>query len=84
MAICAHFYMDVELQGVLQALPDQSKVFIGDSLAMGDAAVRMCEEGAEAVAVLGVDFMSESVRSIVDKAGYGHVPVFRATEKKIG
>ena len=84
MAICAHFYMDVELQGVLQALPNQDRVFIGDSLAMGDAAVRMCEDGASAIACLGVDFMSESVSSIMSKAGHGSVPVYRATSRKIG
>jgi quinolinate synthase len=84
MAIVAHFYMDVELQGVLQALPNQGRVFIADSLAMGDAAVRMCEDGAEAIVCLGVDFMSESVSAIMAKAGYGHIPVYRATEKKIG
>jgi len=83
-AICAHFYMDVELQGVLQALPNQKRVFIGDSLAMGDAAVRMCEDGADAIVCLGVDFMSESVSSIMAKAGYGHIPVYRSTSRKIG
>lgn len=36
--------------------------FVADSLAMGEAAVKMAKEGARAVTVLGVDFMSESVR----------------------
>jgi quinolinate synthase len=83
-AIVAHYYMDVELQSVLNALPSKERVFIADSLAMGDAAVRMCEDGAEAVICLGVDFMSESVKSIMSKNGYGHIPVLRSTAKKIG
>jgi len=84
VGIVAHFYMDVELQSVLQALPNQKRVKISDSLVMGDAAVKMCEDGAEAICVLGVDFMSESVAAILGKNGYGHIPVYRADERKIG
>ena len=69
MGIVAHFYMDVELQSVLQALPNQKRVKISDSLVMGDAAVKMCQDGATSIACLGVDFMSESVLAIMAKNG---------------
>lgn len=75
--------MDVELQGVLSAL-SYPHVFIADSLAMGDAAVKMCEAGCTSVAVLGVDFMAESVRAIMGKSGFSHIPVYRSVEKAIG
>jgi quinolinate synthase len=42
---------------------------------MADAAVKMAAAGCTTVAVLGVDFMSENVRAILDEAGYGHVQV---------
>ncbi|GMI15205.1 hypothetical protein TrLO_g9843 [Triparma laevis f. longispina] len=84
VGIVAHFYMDVELQSVLQAVPNQKRVKISDSLVMGDAAVSMCRDGASAICVLGVDFMSESVKAIMTKNGYGHIPVYRADERKIG
>jgi quinolinate synthase len=42
---------------------------------MADAAVKMAKEGCTAVAVLGVDFMSENVRAILDEAGYKDVLV---------
>lgn len=54
---------------------------VADSLAMGDAAVRMAEEGATSVACLGVDFMAESVRATLDSAGHEGVPV-RARERE--
>ncbi len=76
--------MDVELQSILAALPDQTRVFTADSLAMGDAAVRMCDAGATGVICLGVDFMAESVSAIMAKNGYANVPVYRATERAIG
>ena len=53
MGIVAHYYMDVELQGVLTAVQKEQQltsnktnpmVAIADSLAMGDFAVKMCEE----------------------------------------
>lgn len=91
MGIVAHYYMDVELQGVLQAVKHshngklQNRIGIADSLKMGDLAVSMCQEdGVEAVACLGVDFMSESVSAIMDRNGFGHVPVYRATSAAIG
>jgi len=96
MGVVAHYYMDVELQGVLTAVnkqqsnsntnPNQkiSRIAIADSLAMGDYAVKMCEDGATSIACLGVDFMSESVATIMARNGFGHVPVYRATAKHIG
>jgi len=90
MGIVAHYYMDVELQGVLQALKNShpelyNRVGIADSLKMGDLAVDMCRDyGATSVLCLGVDFMSESVQAILGKNGFGDVPVYRATAKHIG
>lgn len=89
MGIVAHYYMDVELQGVLQALKQtpgmSNRVGIADSLKMGDLAVQMCQaEAVEAVICLGVDFMAESVQAILNKNQCSHVPVYRATAKQIG
>jgi quinolinate synthase len=91
MGIVAHYYMDVELQGVLQAVKNsangqlQNRVGIADSLKMGDLAVEMCKnDGVEAIACLGVDFMAESCAAILEKNGLGHIPVYRATSKAIG
>lgn len=91
MGIVAHYYMDVELQGVLQAVKNsangqlQNRVGIADSLKMGDLAVEMCKnDGVEAIACLGVDFMAESCAAILEKNGMGHIPVYRATAKAIG
>ena len=78
MGIVAHYYMDVELQGVLQAVKNsangqlQNRVGIADSLKMGDLAVEMCQnDGVEAIACLGVDFMAESCAAILEKNGLG-------------
>eukprot|EP00559_Dactyliosolen_fragilissimus_P006854 CAMPEP_0184871114 /NCGR_PEP_ID=MMETSP0580-20130426/39973_1 /TAXON_ID=1118495 /ORGANISM="Dactyliosolen fragilissimus" /LENGTH=437 /DNA_ID=CAMNT_0027373635 /DNA_START=421 /DNA_END=1734 /DNA_ORIENTATION=+ len=83
--------MDVELQSVLTAVQKQqqldenrNRIAIADSLAMGDFAVKMCEDGASSIACLGVDFMAESVSAIMSKNGYGHIPVYRASSKPIG
>jgi quinolinate synthase len=90
MGIVAHYYMDVELQGVLQALkqshPDlENRIGIADSLKMGDLAVEMCQKyGVTRVVCLGVDFMSESVQAILQKNGLEHIPVYRATPQAIG
>lgn len=91
MGVVAHYYMDVELQGVLTAIQKKqientgtSRIAIADSLAMGDFAVKMCQDGATSIACLGVDFMSESVATIMSRNGFGHVPVYRATSKHIG
>uniref|UniRef100_A0A7S3VE79 quinolinate synthase n=1 Tax=Chaetoceros debilis TaxID=122233 RepID=A0A7S3VE79_9STRA len=91
MGVVAHYYMDVELQGILTSLKieqlktsDSSRIAIADSLKMGDDAVKMCEEGATSIACLGVDFMSESVATIMSRNGYAHIPVYRATARHIG
>jgi len=90
IGIVAHYYMDVELQGILQSLRNshpelKHRVGIADSLKMGDQAVDMCRDhGVTSVVCLGVDFMSESVQAILGKNGFGDVPVYRATAKHIG
>lgn len=111
VGIVAHYYMDVELQGVLHAIkrrqmellhhqqlqeedggssgerriPEYPLVSISDSLKMGDDAVQMCaKNNVNSIICLGVDFMSESVSTIMGKNGHGHVPVYRATTKHIG
>ena len=91
MGVVAHYYMDVELQGVLTAVKRSNngklanRIGIADSLKMGDLAVHMCQQdGVTAVACLGVDFMSESVSAIMNRNGFGHVPVYRTTSKAIG
>ena len=76
IGVVAHFYMDPEVQGVLsQAAERWHHINISDSLAMADRAVKMAEEGCKAIAVLGVDFMSENVRAILDEAGHRNVEV---------
>ncbi len=82
-ALVAHFYMDAELQGVLSAA-SWPHIHISDSLAMADAAVRMVEAGARQVVVLGVDFMSENVRAVLDHAGHRDIPVYRVADRPIG
>jgi len=81
--VVAHFYMDAELQGVLTA-SDWPHIAISDSLVMADAAVKMAEAGAGSIVVLGVDFMSENVRAVMDHAGYAHVPIYRVADGPIG
>ncbi|ETV94509.1 hypothetical protein H310_11819 [Aphanomyces invadans] len=83
LGIVAHFYMDPELQGVLSKLK-WPHTLIADSLAMGEAAAKMAKNGAKAIACLGVDFMSESVRANLDSNGYHNIPVYRLSKKKIG
>ena len=76
IGIVAHFYMDPEVQGVLSQAGEQwPHIGISDSLLMADRAVKMAEQGCKAVAVLGVDFMSENVRAILDEAGHRDVQV---------
>ncbi|KAL7574500.1 hypothetical protein ACA910_015860 [Epithemia clementina (nom. ined.)] len=83
--VVAHYYMDVELQGVLTAVAKNYKhIAIADSLKMGDMAVEMANNGAKQVICLGVDFMAESVQAILNKHGFGHIPVYRADVRKIG
>ena len=76
IGVVAHFYMDPEVQGVLSAAQERwPHIHISDSLVMADSAVRMAEAGCKAVTVLGVDFMSENVRAILDEAGHKDVQV---------
>lgn len=85
IGVVAHFYMDPEVQGVLVAAKQQwPHIHISDSLVMADGAVKMAESGCKFIAVLGVDFMSENVRAILDQAGFGKVGVYRMASEKIG
>ena len=81
--IVAHFYMDAELQGALLATK-WPRMHISDSLVMADRAVTMAQQGAKAVVVLGVDFMSENVRAVMDSAGFAGTPVYRVSAEPIG
>lgn len=91
--IVAHYYMAPELQGVLARLT-WPHVHISDSLLMADKAVAMVEgaggapasgaKGAERIVVLGVDFMSENARAMLDKAGHTDTPVYRVAAEPIG
>jgi len=83
--VVAHFYMDVELQGVLTAAKKLwPHIHISDSLAMADRAVAMAQAGVGRVFVLGVDFMSENVRAILDSSGFESVDVYRMDPREIG
>ena len=81
--VVAHFYMDAELQGALMAT-GWKRLQISDSLVMADRAVVMAEQGARAIVVLGVDFMSENVRAVLDAAGHTEIPVYRVAAEPIG
>lgn len=83
VGIVAHFYMDAELQGVLSAC-DWPHIKVSDSLLMADGGIDMAKAGMERIVVLGVDFMSENVRAMLDDAGFGQIPVYRATAEPIG
>ncbi len=83
IGIVAHYYMDAELQGVLTQLP-AAYMTIADSLKMADAAVEQAKEGRKAIVVLGVDFMSENVRAVLDAAGFEDVAVYRLATDPIG
>jgi quinolinate synthase len=66
----------LQVQGVLAAAAESwPHIHISDSLVMADAAVKMAQAGCSTIAVLGVDFMSENVRAILDEAGLTHVKV---------
>jgi len=85
VGVVAHFYMDAELQGLLQSCAASwPHVFVADSLAMGDAAARMAAAGMRAVLVLGVDFMAENVRAVLNAAGHSAVPVYRLATEPVG
>lgn len=74
IGVVAHFYMDPEVQGVLVAAQQLwPHIHISDSLVMADRAVSMANAGCKHIAVLGVDFMSENVRAILDRAGHEKV-----------
>lgn len=81
--VVAHYYMDPELQGVLSSC-DWPHIAISDSLKMADAAVEMAAAGIGVIYVLGVDFMSENVRAMLDASGYEDVMVYRVDERAIG
>jgi quinolinate synthase len=83
VGVVAHFYMDPELQGVLAACPT-AQVHVSDSLVMADKAVEMVEKGARRIVVLGVDFMAENARAMLDAAGHRDVPVYRVVAEPIG
>ncbi|AKF05511.1 quinolinate synthase NadA [Sandaracinus amylolyticus] len=83
IGVVAHFYMDPQLQGVLASCT-WPHIHISDSLVMADRAVAMAEAGCRSIIVLGVDFMSENARAMLDKAGLQHVPVYRVAAEAIG
>lgn len=83
IGIVAHYYMDPELQGVLSACTWEH-IGVSDSLLMADRGIRMIEAGCEAVVVLGVDFMSENARAMLDDAGHTAPPVYRVATEEIG
>lgn len=83
VGIVAHFYMDAELQGVLGAT-DWPHIHVSDSLLMADKAIDMARAGMRAIVVLGVDFMSENVRAMLDAAGFPDVHVYRVASDPIG
>ena len=85
MGVVAHFYMDPQVQGVLTSAGARwPHIAISDSLVMADKAVRMAEAGCRAIAVLGVDFMSENVRAILDEAGHHGVAVSHLFGRVLG
>ncbi|PRP91726.1 Quinolinate synthase A [Enhygromyxa salina] len=81
--VVAHFYMDAELQGALWAC-DWPHINISDSLVMADSGVAMAGAGAREIVVLGVDFMAENVRAILDASGHEQVGCWRVAEGPIG
>ena len=81
IGIVAHYYMDVELQGVLSSCKWEH-IKISDSLLMADTAVDMAKAGITSIVVLGVDFMSENVRAVLDSAGFSHIPVYRVDQRE--
>ncbi|PSR95901.1 Quinolinate synthase [Actinidia chinensis var. chinensis] len=85
IGVVAHFYMDPEVQGVLTAAQKHwPHIHISDSLVMADTAVKMANAGCQYITVLGVDFMAENVRAILDQAGFSEVGVYRMSSERIG
>jgi quinolinate synthase len=83
IGVVAHFYMDPQLQGVLASC-SWPHIGISDSLVMADRAVSFAQAGCRSIIVLGVDFMSENARAMLDKAGLAEVPVYRVAAEPIG
>ena len=83
VGVLAHFYMDPELQGTLGGC-GWPHIHISDSLAMADRGIAMAESGVSALTVLGVDFMSENVRAMLDAVGHDVLPVHRVARSAIG
>ena len=83
VGVVAHYYMDAELQGVLAAC-EWPHIHVADSLVMADKSAKMVEAGVDYVVVLGVDFMSENARAILDAAGHPDIPVYRVAADPIG
>jgi quinolinate synthase len=83
LGVVAHFYMDAELQGTLSAC-NWPHLHVADSLQMADRALQMAAGGARAIIVLGVDFMAENVRAMLDAGGFADVPVYRVDSRPIG
>jgi quinolinate synthase len=83
VGVVAHFYMDPELQGVLAACT-HPHIHVSDSLVMADQAVSQARAGMRRIVVLGVDFMSENARAMLDAAGLEQVPVYRVAADPIG
>lgn len=83
IGVVAHFYMDPQLQGVLAGC-EWPHIGVSDSLKMADRGIAMVEAGCEAIVVLGVDFMSENARAMLDDAGHAGVPVYRVAVDEIG
>ncbi|PKA55495.1 SufE-like protein, chloroplastic [Apostasia shenzhenica] len=85
IGVVAHFYMDPEVQGILTAAQNHwPHINISDSLVMADKAIKMAEAGCQYIVVLGVDFMSENVRAILDQASFDEVRVYRMSAEQIG
>lgn len=81
--VVAHYYMDAELQGVLSSC-SWPHIEIADSLKMAGAANAMAAGGVQNFVVLGVDFMSENVRALLDDGGFAERPVYRVSSGEIG
>ena len=86
MGIVAHYYINVELQGILQAMKEEhsTSVAIADLVAMGDYAVKICKNGATLIAYLGVDFMVKLVEAILKQNGFPSIPMYQLLAKEIG
>lgn len=83
VGIVAHYYMDPELQGVLAACT-WPHIGVSDSLLMADRGIQMVRDGCDAIVVLGVDFMSENARAMLDDAGHQDTPLYRVAKAEIG